>query len=585
MMNTSVQITKSSSNSISSSSSSFDNINNFNNNKTGKKSFQHNSLQRKNLKHLMLSSNDQQANNNINLPVLPSIATQTQSLNYNNNNNNNIPHLENDMMSLSISNNENNPIIPHKNGKFQSLSLRRKCNLRLDNVSKESNHSPLHHISSSIPLLSSPASGSSYFSSSPNSNVSVSPLDTKFNSPTTNTSTLQNINIIHNHNINHDIPPIQQLSNDTNIFSHHIQRITIAESTEEVICEDKCIYQLQDLVRLGKIGEGNSGTVVKVLHVPTSKILCKKSIPIDKNNDIVNKQLLSEIYIMKSIKKHPNIIGFYGALINYTTNDELVILMEYMDCGSLDKILSVYKNFKNRKMTHSNKTWFNNSMVISKISYAVLSGLAYLYDNYKIIHRDIKPSNVLMNCHGEVKICDFGVSKQMINSIANTFVGTSTYMSPERIQGNVYSTKGDVWSLGLVIIELVTGEFPLGGHNDTPDGILDLLQRIVNESAPCLPVNDPTYNFPPDMIDFVSKCCIKDAKLRPSIKEMLSHRFILKYNDSAHGSEYTSNFKLWCKKIKSKIRKDKQIRKEAFERAKLEAKKKEKKNTDKINPR
>ena len=124
----------------------------------------------------------------------------------------------------------------------------------------------------------------------------------------------------------------------------------------------------------------------------------------------------------------------------------------------------------------------------------------------------------------------------------------------------------------MVIIELVTGEFPLGGHNDTPDGILDLLQRIVNESAPCLPINDPNNDFPPDMIDFVSKCCIKDAKLRPSIEEVLSHRFIVRYNDNDSELEYERAFKVWCKKVKSKIRKDKQIRKEAIERAKLEAK-------------
>lgn len=125
--------------------------------------------------------------------------------------------------------------------------------------------------------------------------------------------------------------------------------------------------------------------------------------------------------------------------------------------------------------------------------------------------------------------------------------------------------------MGLVIIELVTGEFPLGEHNNTPDVILDLLQRIVNESAPCLPVNDPNYKFPPYMVDFVSKCCIKDAKLRSSIKQMLSHSFILKYNNE-NEPKYTNYFNFWCKKVKSKIKKYIQIRKEAIERAKLESK-------------
>lgn len=98
--------------------------------------------------------------------------------------------------------------------------------------------------------------------------------------------------------------------------------------------------------------------------------------------------------------------------------------------------------------------------VLGKISMAVLSGLDYLYVQHHIMHRDIKPSNVLVNSKGHVKICDFGVSSELVNSIANTFVGTSTYMAPERIQGGAYSIKSDIWSFGLTILELATGNYP-----------------------------------------------------------------------------------------------------------------------------
>ena len=67
--------------------------------------------------------------------------------------------------------------------------------------------------------------------------------------------------------------------------------------------------------------------------------------------------------------------------------------------------------------------------VLGKISEAVLGGLAYLYSAHRIMHRDIKPSNILVNSRGSIKLCDFGVSGELINSIADTFVGTSTYMS------------------------------------------------------------------------------------------------------------------------------------------------------------
>lgn len=334
-------------------------------------------------------------------------------------------------------------------------------------------------------------------------------------------------------------------------------------------------FQLQDLVQLGKIGSGNSGTVLKVLHVPTSTILSKKIIPIEKNNDIINKQLLSELQIMKNIKPHPNIITFYGAYLKQSVNYDIIILMEYMDCGSLDKILHVFKSFVRRDQVSNpnfrpRTTWFNIPVVMSKISYGVLAGLNYLYENYKIIHRDIKPSNVLVNGKGSIKICDFGVSKKLINSVAETFIGTSTYMSPERIQGNGYSVKGDVWSLGLMIIELITGEFPLGGHNDTPRGILDLLQRIVNEPAPTLPLED---NFSDEMRDFVARCCVKDARYRGSISELLEHNFITHFNfneDLVVNDKYDTEFKHWCRKIKYKLKQDKQIKREKAERAKLE---------------
>ena len=108
--------------------------------------------------------------------------------------------------------------------------------------------------------------------------------------------------------------------------------------------------------------------------------------------------------------------------------------------------------------------------ILGQIVVSIVKGLQYLWTQ-KIMHRDLKPSNILVNTQGRVKLCDFGVSVQLIDSIARTFVGTSAYMAPERLRGEDYRMRAEVWSLGVLIFELVSGTFPYKSARDSASSV------------------------------------------------------------------------------------------------------------------
>lgn len=230
---------------------------------------------------------------------------------------------------------------------------------------------------------------------------------------------------------------------------------------------------LDEVTTLDELGKGNYGTVFKVKHTRpqrrkhnqglggnmidesktsggTGLVMAMKEIRLELD-DSKFAQIVMELDILHRCVS-PFIIDFYGAFFQ---EGSVYICLEHMDGGSVDKI-------------------YGDGVpegVLRKITFSTVVGLKYLKDEHNIIHRDVKPTNILVNTKGQVKICDFGVSGNLVASMARTNIGCQSYMAPERISGGgmaaagapatgSYSVQSDIWSLALTIIECSLGRYP-----------------------------------------------------------------------------------------------------------------------------
>lgn len=161
---------------------------------------------------------------------------------------------------------------------------------------------------------------------------------------------------------------------------------------------------------------------------------------------------------------HPNIVAVYDADLH---QDVCYITMEYVDGPTLDKfcdpdnLLSIEK--------------------VLKIAFGVCKGLEYAHQN-NVIHRDIKPSNIILTVAGQVKITDFGIAyiiKRGQSTLVKGIFGSPSYMSPEQVKEEPITKRSDLFSIGSVLYELLTGTKAFGGENE-----YSVLYKIVNEDPP-----------------------------------------------------------------------------------------------------
>lgn len=247
-----------------------------------------------------------------------------------------------------------------------------------------------------------------------------------------------------------------------------------------------------------KIGAGASGGVYTAYQVGSNVSVAIKQMNLEQQpkKDLI----INEILVMKE-SKHKNIVNYIDSFLH---KGDLWVVMEFMEGGSLTDVVTC--NVMSEPQ-------------IASVCKEVLEGLQHLHAN-KVIHRDIKSDNVLLSMHGDIKLTDFGFCAQIGESQMKrtTMVGTPYWMAPEVVSRKEYGPKVDIWSLGIMAIEMLEGEPPY--LNENP---LRALYLIATNGTPKIPDSDKTTST---FRDFLRTCLDVDAERRPDATQLMEHVFL-----------------------------------------------------------
>lgn len=286
------------------------------------------------------------------------------------------------------------------------------------------------------------------------------------------------------------------------------QQVRVRSQPQNKMTDQQVLEELRLIVNPGnpvqkyetkrQIGVGASGTVFVANRHDNNDVVAVKRMAF--KSQPKKEMLLTEIKVMKQYK-HPNLVNYIESYL--VEADDLWVVMDYLEGGNLTDVVV--------------KTELDEGQIAAVLK-ECLKALNFLH-SHSIVHRDIKSDNVLLGMNGAVKLTDMGFCAQIQpGSKRDTVVGTPYWMSPEILNKKKYNYKVDIWSLGIMALEMIDGEPPY--LHETP---LKAIYLIAQNGKPEIKKRN---ELSPDFVHFLDRCLVVDPDLRADTTELLNHPFI-----------------------------------------------------------
>lgn len=292
-------------------------------------------------------------------------------------------------------------------------------------------------------------------------------------------------------------------------------------------------YELGEMV-----GKGTFAEVFSAVHAPTGVRVAVKEIDRRRVDDHVRRGILQEMSILGSLS-HPNILRLINTI---ETGEKLFLVLEYCDGGDLEAYRQTHGGPRNRLP----------EAIARDFARQLAEGLKVLRGE-RIVHRDLKPQNLLLSTDGDaitLKIGDFGFARSLMHeNLAATFCGSPYYMAPEIWRGDKYDAKADLWSVGVILFQLVTGELPFLGENR-----VELREKVLSSSGLSFPP-DIEADLHPEFIDLCRRLICLDPAERMPFEEFFNHNFLATARNSeiVDESHHALDLRDTCQTVSSAV--------------------------------